>query len=656
MDARTMRWVAAAAATATLSLGSGVAWAAPEGRIQQVESADGAVTYVLSADGLAEGESIDPASVRTTLAGIDAPTTAAAVTAEAGPVIARTTMIVLDSSGSMAEFGKLASAQAAAKQYLATLPADVKAGLVTFADEASVEVAPTEDRAAVTAAIDGLTAEGATALNDAVALTVDELGAEGTRNALLLSDGEDEGSETSAKAARKALRTSGVVLDAVSLGTGKQTAELAAFATAGNGSVVTATDAGELTAAFETAARSVVTQLSVTAQVPEGVEPGTSELVTTALVGDVPITDSAVAVITSVAGPTASASADPYGPIQVASTQPAVFEQPWFLPVVLVLMFGALVAIVAMAIGALDTKNRQQGRVKRRLEEVSVVGAPAAPTTVQIESKLGDSQATRKLVSFADKVADKRDTTALSRKLESAYVPLRPGEWAVVHGLIAIAAALVATLLSDFNILVTLLALVAGLLGPWLYLSWRADKRRKDFYQAIPDGMQMLAGSLSAGYSLPQGLDLLAKENRGPLGQEISRALLESRLGLPLEETLEAAAQRMDSQDFHWVVLAIRTHSQVGGNLAEVLTNVAATLRERERLRRQVRSLTAEGRISTWIVAIIPIFLLLWFILTRRDYIGLLLFQPIGWVILAVGAIFYVIGILWVRKLVNMEV
>ncbi len=656
MDARTMRWVAAAAATATLSLGSGVAWAAPEGRIQQVESADGAVTYVLSADGLAEGESIDPASVRTTLAGIDAPTTATPVAAEAGPVIARTTMIVLDSSGSMAEFGKLASAQAAAKQYLATLPADVKAGLVTFADEASVEVAPTEDRAAVTAAIDGLTAEGATALNDAVALTVDELGAEGTRNALLLSDGEDEGSETSAKAARKALRTSGVVLDAVSLGTGKQTAELAAFATAGNGSVVTATDAGELTAAFETAARSVVTQLSVTAQVPEGVEPGTSELVTTALVGDVPITDSAVAVITSVAGPTASASADPYGPIQVASTQPAVFEQAWFLPVVLVLMFAALVAIVAMAIGALDTKNRQQGRVKRRLEEVAVVGAVAAPTTVQVESKLGDSQATRKLVSFADKVADKRDTTALSRKLESAYVPLRPGEWAVVHGLIAIAAALIATLLSDFNILVTLLALVSGLLAPWLYLSWRADQRRKDFYQAIPDGMQMLAGSLSAGYSLPQGLDLLAKENRGPLGQEISRALLESRLGLPLEETLEAAAQRMDSQDFHWVVLAIRTHSQVGGNLAEVLTNVAATLRERERLRRQVRSLTAEGRISTWIVAILPIFLLVFFTLTRRDYIGLLLFQPIGWVILAVGTILYVIGILWVRKLVNMEV
>jgi tight adherence protein B len=225
-----------------------------------------------------------------------------------------------------------------------------------------------------------------------------------------------------------------------------------------------------------------------------------------------------------------------------------------------------------------------------------------------------------------------------------------------VHGLIAIAVALVATLLSDFNLIIAVIALLLGLILPWSYLTLRADRRRRKFYDAIPDSMQMLAGSLAAGYSLPQGLELLARDVEGPLGQEINRALLESRLGLPLTETLEAVAQRMDSQDFHWVVLSIRTHSQVGGNLAEVLTNVAHTLRERERLRRQVRSLTAEGRISTWIVAILPIFLIVFFALFRREYLDILITRPIGWAILAVGAVFYVIGILWVRKLVNMEV
>ena len=118
-------------------------------------------------------------------------------------------------------------------------------------------------------------------------------------------------------------------------------------------------------------------------------------------------------------------------------------------------------------------------------------------------------------------------------KLEEANVSLRPGEWAVVHGLIAVLAGLLTTLLTNFNVLLAIIAFVLGLLLPWLYLGHRASKRRKEFYAALPDAMQMLAGSLSAGYSLPQALDNVAKESGGAFGQEINRALLESRLGLP---------------------------------------------------------------------------------------------------------------------------
>ena len=210
MSSRSSRRRAALAsvamAVATVLLGSSAAWAAPEGRIQEVTSQPGAVTFVLSAEGLAEGESINAASVKTTIAGIDAATTAAPISGAAEAPVARTTMLVLDSSGSMAEFGKLDTAKAAANQYLDGLPADVSAGLISFADNAEVKVAPTQDREAVRAAIAGLKAEGSTALNDAVALGVTELGDQGSRNMVLLSDGEDEGSETSAKAARKASR------------------------------------------------------------------------------------------------------------------------------------------------------------------------------------------------------------------------------------------------------------------------------------------------------------------------------------------------------------------------------------------------------------------------------------------------------------------
>ncbi|MGB7982002.1 MAG: type II secretion system F family protein [Candidatus Nanopelagicales bacterium] len=657
MSGATLRRVAAGAAIATLGLGTGVAWAAPEGRIQQVESGAGAVTYVLSAEGLAEGQSIDPASVKTTLGGVDAPTAAVPVAGEAAPAVQRTTMIVLDSSGSMADDGKLGKAQDAARSYLATLPADVRAGLVTFADRAQLKVEPTEDRAAVVTAIDALEADGATALNDAVVLTVDTLGEQGSRNAVILSDGEDEGSRASSKKATKALTGSGVVLDAVSLGSGKQTAQLAAFARAGEGTVVTATDAGELTTAFEKAARTVTTQLAVTAQVPEGVSAGTSELVTSGLVGDVAIRDSAVAVLGAggTAAPAQTTAA--YGPIPVAEPDAGGFmEQSWFLPVLLGAMFVALISLVVLAIGVLDTRNRQSGRVQRRLQEVSVLGAPASAGPAQSETVLGESPTVRKAVSFADKVADSRDTSWLADKLDVANVKLRPGEWAVVHMLVVILAGLIGTLLSGFDIVLTLMAVAGGVLLPWALLSYRAGKRKAEFYSMLPDSLQMLAGSLSAGYSLPQALDNVAKESGGSMGQEVNRALIESRLGLPIEESLEAVAQRMDSEDFHWTVMAIRINRQVGGNLAEVLSSVSNTVRERERLRRQVKALSAEGKLSAWVLGILPLFVAFWIVWRNPGYLEPLYTNVVGWVMVAVGAVLYIGGVFWMRKLVTMEV
>jgi tight adherence protein B len=246
--------------------------------------------------------------------------------------------------------------------------------------------------------------------------------------------------------------------------------------------------------------------------------------------------------------------------------------------------------------------------------------------------------------------------TPIAQRLEAANVTLRPSEWVIVHGLIAVLAGLLATLVSNFNILFAVGAFLVGLLAPWLYLGIKADRRRAEFYQALPDAMQMLAGSLSAGYSLPQAIDNVAHEAGGTLGMEMNRALLESRLGLPLEDTLEAAAQRMQSKDFHWVVMAIRINRQVGGNLGEVLTNVGKTLRERERLRRQVKTLSAEGRLSAWILGILPFGIAFFVVLRNPGYLEPLYTTPIGWVMIGIGVLLYLMGVIWMRNLVNMEV
>ena len=120
--------------------------------------------------------------------------------------------------------------------------------------------------------------------------------------------------------------------------------------------------------------------------------------------------------------------------------------------------------------------------------------------------------------------------------------------------------------------------------------------------------------------------------------------MLESRLGLPLEEALEAVAQRMQSKDFHWVVMAIRINKRVGGNLAEVLTNVSLTLRERERLRRQVKTLSAEGVLSAWILGVLPFVIGLFIVWRNPGYLEPMVTTVLGWIMIAVGVILYVVG------------
>ena len=133
-----------------------------------------------------------------------------------------------------------------------------------------------------------------------------------------------------------------------------------------------------------------------------------------------------------------------------------------------------------------------------------------------------------------------------------------------------------------------MLGLVAGAVLPWFYLSFKATRRIKKFNGQLAETLSIIAGGLQAGLSLSQAVDTVVREGTEPIAGEFSRAIVEQRLGVEIEDSLETVAERMDSIDFKWVVMAIRIQREVGGNLAELLLNVAATLREREYLRRQV--------------------------------------------------------------------
>ena len=156
--------------------------------------------------------------------------------------------------------------------------------------------------------------------------------------------------------------------------------------------------------------------------------------------------------------------------------------------------------------------------------------------------------------------------------------------------------------------------------------------------------------------SLPQAVNTLSDDAGQPMSGELRRALAEARLGKGMEDALEDIAQRMRSTDFSWAVMAIRIQRQVGGNLAEVIATVAATMRERELLRRQVSALSAEGRLSAWILGALPIVFTVFLVLTRPTYLAPLIQTPIGIGMIILATILMTAGAIWLAKTVKVEV
>ena len=168
--------------------------------------------------------------------------------------------------------------------------------------------------------------------------------------------------------------------------------------------------------------------------------------------------------------------------------------------------------------------------------------------------------------------------------------------------------------------------------------------------------LQLLSGSLRAGYSLMQGVEAVSQEVSEPMGKELRRVMTEARLGRPVEEALDGVAERMDSKDFAWAVMAIRIQREVGGNLSELLLTVGETMVERERLRRDVAALTAEGKISAIILALLPVGLgaIMWAM--NPKYMGPLLIDGLGQVLLGVAVVAALIGFAWMKKTITIEI
>jgi tight adherence protein B len=327
------------------------------------------------------------------------------------------------------------------------------------------------------------------------------------------------------------------------------------------------------------------------------------------------------------------------------------------VPALLALFLG-LTILVATALGALTRASRPEERMRRRLSIYTLTGRRSGEASggESNGSVLGNSAVARSAVELAERVVEQRGLDdVISHRLEAAGLPLRTAEWLIIHIAAGAGTAVFLMLLSGGGAAASLLGLMIGLGIPWAVLVIRQGRREGAFLAQLPDTLQLLAGGLRAGYSLPQAIDTAARQGDPPMSSELNRALIETRLGMPTEEALERIGARMSSADFSWVVMAIRIQHEVGGNLAELLVTVAETLRERERLRRQVQVLSAEGRLSGIILGALPIVFAAYLVVARPEYLRPMA-SPLGIVMSATAIVLLLIGGIWVSRVIKVEV
>ncbi len=262
----------------------------------------------------------------------------------------------------------------------------------------------------------------------------------------------------------------------------------------------------------------------------------------------------------------------------------------------------------------------------------------------------------RRFVTQAESVAEQRGLlTNIERALEQANMPIRPGE--AIAG--AIAGAILIGVLSGVIARSVIWALIGGgiaLLAAGAAVQSIANRERTRFEGQLPDTLNLISTSLRAGYSLLQAVEAVSQEAPQPTKREFSRAMTETRLGRSPVDALKDVADRMQSTDFDWAVLAISIQREVGGNLAEVLQTAAETMLQRNRLRREMKALTAEGRISAIVLGSLPFFLFAFLWTTNRGYLDPLI-SSTGGIISLIGALgLLLVGIYWLTRVVKVEI
>lgn len=619
----------------------------PSLTIEQVDAQpDGRTSVTLSVSGLPAGTTLDVSEFDVIENGEAVADVAVGDREVVGDdQVVPAVVLAIDTSGSLR--GSAIAATRAAASELAT---DITLsggliGVVGFASDVETVSRLTDDPAAAVGPIGELEADGATRLYDGVARAL-RLAAthDGPADVIVFSDGEDNGSTTTLGDVQALATDAEIPVTTVRLEgeDGFTSSAVDAMADTSGGRVIRVDAVEDLDGAFAAVSTDLRNRVTLSWTAPPSTEREARLNVVATYRGleDTPLTDGQ-----SLPNPRL---VEVTPPREVAGRGPliAAFATTTGLVVGLV-MLGVAVALLGFVLLGAAVDRQRASRIDRRL---SIYEEGAAPSEQDTRPR-----------SITERVADVVDVVPrpstfdvrLARRIEQADWPMRVGELLLLSLSFGLLFFLFVVLTIDAPWPLGLVMSVIGLALPFAALEFAVRRRQRRFADQLPDVLQVIGGALRAGHAFGTAVEGAVQEVAEPASEELRRASVEARLGRPMDEALLDVAARTDSEDLTWVVSALAVQREVGGNLAEVLGNVADTLRARASVRRQVQALSAEGRLSANIIAAIPFLMFVVLTVISPDYMSLLFSEPLGRVMIGIGLTLLVAGVIWLRRLVR---
>ena len=542
-------------------------------------------------------------------------------------------ILLIDASNSM-KGAPIKNAMAASRAFLAERKKDLPVAIVVFGPDDTVLTDFTTNSAQLSDAVakTPVTSEGThiyDALVKAASMAKDQ-GLERT-TVVLLSDGTDIGSDASRAEALQAAADDHIRVISVGLSSPQYNSEtLKSLANRTGGSYIESATSAELGPIFKVIGQQLSREFEITyrSQLP-------------------PLANAVVAV--NVAGlPTATAK---YTTPALDFSPQGTFEQSWIdevitSPWLMVFVIVSVLALIGFAIfSAIDVRNRS---LRRRMAQYVTVPS-------EEESKMRRTEVASILADTAQRtVGNQHWWQRFEADVELggfSLAPLAIAGWTIVGGVLSsiVAAAVFQSLWG------LLLGLAAPLVTRWI-VSRKVSKMRKAFEEQLADNLDVLAGAMRTGHSTMGALSVMVDSAVEPSKSEFRRVLQDEQLGVPLDDALNVMARRMRSQDAEQIALVMRLQREAGGNTAEVLDRVAEVIRGRAELRRLVEVLTAQARISRWILTSLPIFVLLALSFTGGDYLQPMFDSLVGKIALVAGGVMVIIGSLWIKKISELDV